>query len=50
MPEFVALGARLVAVSPQLSEHSRAVRQDKGLTLELLSLIGGVTYWYFKLK
>ena len=34
---MAALGASLVAISPQLPEHSRGVCKDKGLTFDLLS-------------
>ena len=37
VPELVSLGSALVAVSPQMPEHSRGVRKDKHLTFDLLS-------------
>lgn len=40
MPEIVALGATLVAVSPQRPEHSRAVARRRSLTFDLLSDLG----------
>ncbi len=36
MPEYRALGAELVAISPQLAEHNRSLATEKGLTFEIL--------------
>jgi peroxiredoxin len=35
-----ALGASLVLISPQLEEHNRAIKEEKGLNLEVLSDLG----------
>lgn len=35
--EIEALGASLVLISPQLEEHNRAIGEEKGLTVEILS-------------
>lgn len=40
LPEIVAMGATLVAISPELPEHNREVVQRHGLTFELLSDAG----------
>ena len=40
LPEIIAAGATLVAVSPQLPAHNREVVQRHGLTFELLSDVG----------
>ena len=37
MPEIIGLGAALVAISPQLPEHNRALIRDRHLTFEVLS-------------
>ena len=37
LPEIEALGATLVAITPQLPEHSQALVRKHGLTFELLS-------------
>lgn len=37
LPEIIAAGATLVAISPQLAEHSRAVAEKHQLTFDLLS-------------
>ncbi len=37
LPEILAVGAGLVAISPQRREHSRAIAQRRGLTFDLLS-------------
>jgi len=36
-PEFTALGATLLMISPQTKDHSRSFREEKGLTMEILS-------------
>ena len=36
-PEITALGASLVAISPQLPEHNRELIQHRHLTFEILS-------------
>lgn len=40
LPEFAALGARLVAVSPQLPDNSLDTAEKNGLTFDVLSDIG----------
>ena len=37
VPEIEALGATLVAISPQLPQHSRELIRNRGLTFEILS-------------
>ena len=37
VPDIEALGATLVAISPQLPEHSRELIRSRGLTFEILS-------------
>ena len=37
LPEIETLGATLVAITPQLPEHSQALVRKHGLTFELLS-------------
>jgi peroxiredoxin len=37
LPEIKALGANLVAISPQLPEHSRELIERRHLTFEILS-------------
>jgi len=37
MPQLTALGANLVAVSPQLPEHNRELIRTRRLTFEILS-------------
>ncbi|HKJ99306.1 MAG TPA: peroxiredoxin-like family protein [Desulfotignum sp.] len=35
--KFTSLGATLLMISPQTKEHSRAFKEEKGLTMEILS-------------
>ena len=37
LPEITALGASLVAISPQLPEHNRELIKSRGLTFEILT-------------
>jgi len=36
LPEIIALGASLVAISPQLPEHNRELAKHRNLTFEIL--------------
>ena len=49
VPEIEALGATLVAITPQLAEHNRALVSKRGLTFELLSDPGNAVASAFKL-
>jgi peroxiredoxin len=42
LPELTALGARLVAISPQRAEGSLATSEANGLTFDVLSDVGNV--------
>lgn len=42
LPELTALGARLVAISPQLAEGSLSTSETNGLTFDVLSDVGNV--------
>jgi peroxiredoxin len=50
VPEIEALGAKLVAISPQLPEHSRELIRSRGLTFEILSDRGNEVAGRFGLR
>ena len=49
MPEIESLGATLIAITPQLAEHNRALVTKRGLTFELLSDPGNAVASAFRL-
>jgi peroxiredoxin len=50
VPEITALGASLVAISPQLPEHNRELIRTRGLTFEILSDTGNEVAAAFGLR
>ena len=50
LPEINALGANLVAISPQLPEYSRELIQRRNLTFEILSDLGNKVATQFGLR
>jgi peroxiredoxin len=50
LPEIVALGASLVAISPQRPEHNRELIRQRSLTLEILSDAGNEVAARFGLR
>ena len=49
MPEIAALGANLVAISPQLPEHNRELIRSRGLGFQILSDRGNTVATQFGL-
>ena len=49
-PELTALGATLVAISPQLPEHNRELARHRHLTFEILTDRGNVVAARFGLR
>ena len=49
IPELESLGATLIAITPQLAEHSQTLVGKRGLTYELLSDPGNVVASAFRL-
>ena len=50
LPEIIALGASLVAISPQLPEHNRELAKHRNLTFEILTDRGNEVAGKFGLR
>ena len=50
LPEILALGAGLVAISPQLPEHNRELAKHRNLTFEILTDRGNEVAGKFGLR
>lgn len=50
IPEFTALGATFIAISPQLQKYNKELREEKKLTFEILSDPGNEVAQRYGLK